>query len=218
MTARGEPAVVVDVVLEERYWYPEDGDAVWIAGYHPVDPVTGRFLARDAPELAGRGVRVAGVAGAGRHHADALAVAAAAPGQPLRLRRDPANPHDPNATAVHAEGRASAGGDLGAGVGADLGAGVAADLGAGVGADLGAGVGADLGAGALADLGAGAGAQLGWVPRELAAELAGPLDAGQPWSAVVLRERRPSPRDPRTGLTMLLAPAGRIELRVRAAR
>jgi hypothetical protein len=30
---------------------------------------------------------------------------------------------------------------------------------------------------------------------------------------VVLRERRVSPRDPRTGLTMLLAPASSIELR-----
>ena len=185
MTARGEP-VVVEVVLEERYWYPEDGDAVWIAGYHPVDPATGRFLARNAPELAGRGLRVAGVAGAGRHHADALAGEGAAPGRTLRLRRDPGNPHDADAIAVHAEDGA----------------------GARKGAETGAGAGA----------GVGAGAQLGWVPRELAAELAGPLDAGLAWSAVVLRERRSSPRDPRTGLTMLLAPAGRIELRVRPAR
>jgi hypothetical protein len=53
------------------------------------------------------------------------------------------------------------------------------------------------------------GAQAGWVPRELAAELAPLLDAGEDWRAVVLRERRASPRDPRTGLTMLL---GRGEL------
>jgi hypothetical protein len=32
------------------------------------------------------------------------------------------------------------------------------------------------------------------------------------WSAVALRERRASPRDPRTGLTMLLARAPAIEL------
>ena len=51
------------------------------------------------------------------------------------------------------------------------------------------------------------GAQLGWVPRELAAELAPELDAGAPWSAVALREQRASPRDPRTGVTMLLAAA-----------
>ncbi len=57
------------------------------------------------------------------------------------------------------------------------------------------------------------GAQVGYVPAELAAELAGELDAGRPWSAVVLREQRPSPRDPRTGATMLLAPAEAIELR-----
>jgi hypothetical protein len=59
------------------------------------------------------------------------------------------------------------------------------------------------------------GAQVGFVPRELAAELAPALDAGHAWSAVVLREQRPSPRDPRSGVTMLLAPAETIELRVR---
>ena len=59
------------------------------------------------------------------------------------------------------------------------------------------------------------GAQVGFVPRELAAELAAELDAGRPLSAVVLREQRASPRDPRTGVTMLLAPARAIELRAR---
>ena len=53
------------------------------------------------------------------------------------------------------------------------------------------------------------------MPREVAASLAGPLDAGEPWAAVVLRERRASPRDPRSGVTMLLARAETIELRVR---
>ena len=47
---------------------------------------------------------------------------------------------------------------------------------------------------------------IGFVPRELAEELAPELDAGRPWTAVSLREARPSPRDPRTGVTMLLAP------------
>jgi len=103
-----------------------------------------------------------GVAGAGAHHADALQSEAASPGRELELRRDPANPHDPNAIAVFP---------------------------------------------------AGGGEQLGWVPRELAAELAPELDAGRSWAAVVLRERRASPRDPRTGLTMMLAPARGIELR-----
>jgi hypothetical protein len=159
-------ALAVDVVLEERYWYPDDGGIVWIAGYQLVDSESGRYLARDAPELAARGLRVAGVAGAGRHHAEALASDAVAPGQPLALRRDADNPHDANAIAVHA------GGD---------------------------------------------GGQVGWVPRELAAELAPELDAGRPWSAVVLREQRRSPRDPRTGLTMLLAAAPEIALRPRHA-
>ena len=142
-------AVEVQVVHEERYWYPDDGGEVWLAGYTPVAD-DGRYLARDAPELAARGLRVATVAGAGRHHDVGDA---AAPGQPLELRRDPANEHDANAIMV------LAGGEL-----------------------------------------------IGFVPRELAEELAPELDAGRPWSAVSLREARPSPRDPRTGVTMLLAP------------
>jgi len=152
----------VEVRYEERYWYPDDGGQVWVAGYHIVDPGSGRYLARDAPELAARGLRVVGVAGAGAHHAEALVSDAVEPGRALRLRRDPGNPHDHNAIEVHpADG----------------------------------------------------GAQVGWVPREVAAELAPDLDAGRPWSALVLREQRRSPRDPRHGLTMLLAPADAIELR-----
>lgn len=156
--------LVVEVEYDERYWYPEDGGQVWLAGYSVVDPSSGRYLARDAPELAARGLRVVGVAGAGQHHASAVSTDAAAPGRPLELRRDLANPHDENAIAVH---------------------------------------------------GAGGGEQLGWVPREVAAELAPEIDGGRSWSAVVLREQRRSPRDPRHGLTMLLAPAAAIELRVR---
>ncbi len=52
------------------------------------------------------------------------------------------------------------------------------------------------------------------MPRELAAELAPELDEGRSWSALVLREQRRSPRDPRHGLTMLLAPSTELELRV----
>ena len=145
----------VDVEYDEHYWYPDDGGQVWIAGFQVVDRESGRYLARESPELAALGLRVAGVAGAGAHHAEALATDAVAPGGALELRRDPDNPHDPNAIQVHPAG----GGD-----------------------------------------------QVGWVPRELAAELAPELDAGRPWAAVVLREHRRSPRDPRDGLTMLLAP------------
>jgi hypothetical protein len=148
--------VVVAAVFEERYWYPDDGGQVWIAGYTPVE--AGRYLGRDAPELTARGIRIAGVAGAARHHADALE--APALGAALLLRRDPGNEHDPNAIAVLA------------------------------GED-----------------------QIGWVPREVAAELAPEIDAGRPWAAIVLREQRASPRDPRSGLTMLLAPDSVIELR-----
>jgi HIRAN domain-containing protein len=137
----------VQVVHEERYWYPDDGGQVWIAGYTPVD-AEGRYLGRDAPELAARGIHVVSVAGV-RYRPEAPAE----PGDPLELHRDPANEHDPNAIEV------LAGGEL-----------------------------------------------IGFVPRELAAELAPELDAGRPWSAALLREQRPSPRDPRTGVTMLLAP------------
>jgi len=155
---------VVDVVLEERYWYPDDGGVVWVAGYQPIDAATGRYLARDDPALAARDLRTINVAGAGRHHADVLNAERFAPGRPLVLRREPDNAHDANAISV----RADAGGD-----------------------------------------------QAGWVPREVAAELAPRLDAGERWSAIALRERRPSPREPRTGLVALLAPASRIELRER---
>jgi hypothetical protein len=158
-----ESVVNVDVVFEERYWYPDDGAIVWLAGYQLVDE-GGRFLARDDPRLAARGLRVAAVAGAARHHDEQLQSDAVSPGTALELRRDPSNAHDPNAIAVHATGHA---------------------------------------------------AQLGWVARELAAEIAGELDAGTAWSALVLRESRPSPRDPRSGLTMLLARAPGIELRLR---
>jgi HIRAN domain len=159
-----ESTATVDVIHQERYWYPDDGGQVWVAGYQLVDPDSGEYLARDAPQLAERGLRVAGVAGAAQHHAQALESQYVAPGQRLALNRDPENPHDPNAIAVHP----GDGGD-----------------------------------------------QIGWVPRELAAELAPDLDAGRPWSALVLREQRASPRDPRSGLTMLLASAPAIELRVR---
>jgi HIRAN domain len=154
--------VTVPVVLEERYWYPDDGGIVWVAGYHVIDPETGSFIGRDDPRLAERSLRVAGVAGAGRHHAEALQ-GDVGPGRALELRRDADNEHDANAIAVHAR----------------------------------------------------SGEMLGFVPRAVAEELAGELDAGRPWAAVVLREQRASPRDPRTGLTMLLAAADVIELEVR---
>jgi hypothetical protein len=156
----------VAVSYEERYWYPDDGGIVWVAGYSLVDPASGHCLARDAPGLAARGLVVAGVAGAARFHDDVLQSAAALPGADLTLRRDPGNEHDPNAIAVLVSG----------------------------------------------------GEQLGWVPREVAAELAGDLDAGRPWSAVVLRDRRASPRDPRDGVTMLLAAAESIALHAQARR
>jgi hypothetical protein len=156
----------VAVTYDERYWYPDDGAIIWVAGYTVVDPVSGRFLAHDAPELAERGLVVTGVAGASRFHDDALQSPEVSPGSVLTLRREPDNTHDPNAIAVLAS----------------------------------------------------SGAQVGFVAREVAASLADELDAGATWSAVVLRERRGSPRDPRTGLTMLLARAEAIDLQARARR
>ena len=145
-------------MFEERYWYPDDGGQVWLAGYTPVDE-DGRYLGREDPALTGRGLRIAAVAGAALHHADALEQAEL--GKPLALRRDPGNEHDPNAIQVLSGEE-----------------------------------------------------QIGWVPRDIAAELAPELDAGRIWSAIALREQRLSPRDPRTGLTMLLAPDSVVELRV----
>ena len=49
----------VDVEYDERYWYPDDGGQVWIVGYQVVDPMSRRYLARDAPELRERGLHVA---------------------------------------------------------------------------------------------------------------------------------------------------------------
>lgn len=144
--------MVVDVELQERYWYPDDGGEVWVAGYYPVD-ASGRFMSREA--LLEAGLVVTHVAGA-IHRPAALGSDKAAPGRPLALRAEPDNPHDPHAIAV------------------------------------------DLASGD----------PLGYVPRDLTAQ----LDAG--WSAVVLRERRPTPRDPREGVTMLAAREA-IELRVR---
>ena len=148
------------VTREERYWYPDDGGIVWLAGFVPIDPETRRFLSRDA--LREQGLIVAAAAGAHQFHDAVLQSAAVEPGSDVRLRRDPANEHDPNAVRVETQ----------------------------------------------------AGEQLGFVPRDLAAELAPKLDAGQEWTAVVLREQRASPRDPRTGVTLLLAPEP-VELDVR---
>ena len=150
----------VDAVQQERYWYPDDGGEVWVAGYQLVDP-EGRYLGRDAPELRDAGLRVSRVAGARDHHAEALQSEAAAPGRPLRLRRDRENAYDENAIAVE-----TAQGEV-----------------------------------------------LGFVPRELAAEIAPSLDRGEPWTALVLREQRATPRDPRTGLTMLLGSVRELHLR-----
>ena len=70
----------VDVEYDEHYWYPDDGGQVWIAGFQVVDRDSGRYLARESPELAALGLRVAGVVGAGACHAEALATDAVAPG------------------------------------------------------------------------------------------------------------------------------------------
>ena len=141
----------VSASYEERYWYPDDGGIVWLAGYTLTDPESGDFLARDDPRLAERGLLVVPVAGA-RFHEQALQSEGAAPGRRLVLRPEPENEHDPNAIAVDTED----------------------------------------------------GAHLGLVPR------ASEVDAE--WAAVSLRESRASPRDPRSGLTMLLAAAPEIEL------
>lgn len=159
-------AATIGVSFEQRCWYPDDGGIVWLSGYELVDAASGRYLARDAPELQRAGLRVASVAGAARHHAAALQSDAVAPGSALELRRDPANEHDPNAVAVHARTAIRSAG----------------------------------------------------CHARVAAILASELDAGRPWSAIALREARRSPRDPRDGLTILLAPAEQITFSVHERR
>jgi hypothetical protein len=154
--------VVVEVVHEERYWYPDDGGIVWLAGYQPVDQ-QGRFLANTSEELREKGIRITHAAGAKDHYEAALNAAVSSPGKPLFLEREPDNSYDGNAIRLKNED----------------------------------------------------GDQVGYLPREVAGEVAAEMDAGTVWSAVVLRESRGSPRDPRTGLTVLLARAGTVELRPR---
>ena len=143
-------------MFEERYWYPDDGGQVWLAGYTPTHE--GRYLGRDAPELAARGIRIAGVAGAAAHHAEALE-------QPRSARRSRSNATRPTSTTP-TRSRCSR----------------------------------------TATRSAGSRASSRLRSRR-------DIDAGRPWSAIALREQRESPRDPRTGLTMLLAPDAQIELR-----
>ena len=152
----------VAVEFEERYWYPDDGSIVWLSGY--AARRRGRpLLARDAPQLAERGLRVAGVAGAARHHAAALESDAVAPGSALGC--DATRPTSTTPTRSPSTRRAAS---------------------------------------------RSAGCRASWRPRSRRE-----LDAGTEWSALALRESRRSPRDPRTGLTMLLARAPAIELDVR---
>jgi hypothetical protein len=146
--------VDVDVEFQERYWYPDDGGEVWVAGFYPVDG-TGRFLSRDALPAELIVTHVAGAV----HRPEALASDAAKPGSALTLRAEPDNPHDPHAVAVLLT----------------------------------------------------TGEPVGYVPRDVAPRI------DETWSAVVLREFRDSPRDPRTGLTMLLARDDRLALRPTAA-
>ena len=194
------------VTREERYWYPDDGGIVWLAGFVPIDPETGRFLSRDA--LRERGLIVAGAAGAHQFHDDVLQSAQVEPGAEVLLRRDPDNDHDPNAIAMGVH------------------QGVTPRKGVHQGETPREGVAQGetprgqhpkgVGRGVTPHGGhpAGGWAQLGWVPRDIAAELAPRIDAGEEWTAIVLREQRASPRDPRTGVTLLLA-SGPVELEVR---
>jgi hypothetical protein len=154
--------VEIDVEREERYWYPDDGGIVWLAGFQPIDE-QGRFLANSSDELRERGIRITHAAGAQDHYGPALNAAVSEPGNPIHLHREPENPYDPNAIKLLNDD----------------------------------------------------GDQVGYVPRDVASEVAAEIDEGKTWSAVVLRERRASPRDPRTGLTVLLARADSIELRPR---
>ena len=38
-------SITVDVEYEERYWYPDEGGQVWLAGFSLVSPAAAGFLA-----------------------------------------------------------------------------------------------------------------------------------------------------------------------------
>ena len=92
--------MIVEVERQERYWYPDDGGEVWVAGFQLVG-ADGRFLGRD--ELSGRRE---GHARRGRvPRPEALASELAAPGAVSRCcgrspttrttrRRSPWTSHD----------------------------------------------------------------------------------------------------------------------------
>src|SRR3954447_20428457 len=80
-------ARLIDVHFEERYWCPDDGGEIWISGYQLVDG--DRFLGRDAPELAERGLRVANVARAGPPHPPPPGAQGGAPPAPRGPRGRP---------------------------------------------------------------------------------------------------------------------------------
>ena len=145
--------MVVDVEIQERYWYPDDGGEVWVAGYYPVD-AAGRFLG--ARRAGGRGPDRRPRRGRGRTARRPWPPTTPRPAAPLTLRAEPDNPHDPHAVAV-----------------------------------------------LLAS-----GEPVGYVPRDIAPR----IDDG--WSAIVLRERRDTPRDPRNGPDDAARPRRPIELRV----
>jgi hypothetical protein len=101
--------LTLDAIVDDGRFTGDDGSAWWAGGYQLVDGSTGRFLARETPELDRIGVIVTRVAGAGFKH-EALQGDQFSPGRPLRLRPDPDNEHDPDAVGVwDAEGRAQAG-------------------------------------------------------------------------------------------------------------
>ena len=77
--------MIVDVVGEERYWYPDDGGQVWVAGYQLVDG-EGRFMGRDGIPAQEAAVRVDGLVARDPH-------LAAVVGVPVPLLEDDVHDH-----------------------------------------------------------------------------------------------------------------------------
>ena len=101
--------ITLDAIVDDGRFTGDDGSEWWGGGYQLIERTTGRFLARDAPELERIGVFVTRVAGAGFKH-EALQGEQFSPGRPLRLRPDPDNDHDPDAVGVwDGEGRVQVG-------------------------------------------------------------------------------------------------------------
>jgi len=90
--------LVFSAVVEEGPYTAMDGETLWRSGLALVHD-TGQFMRWDSPELLEVGAFICRVAGVS-FRPDALQREEFSPCNPLVLRPEPENPHDPNAVGV----------------------------------------------------------------------------------------------------------------------